>query len=415
MLDELEGWRADRFRLAERCRARSRRLDPQMRIVNRAAAFLAALTEDEREEATWPFDDDERRDVHFAPIGLDGIRHGDLTVAAPAAADGLLKVDVVRSRVREGERHSAARTRRRATGIDVPPTARVARPGAILHRCLRHPAETQPWAFRYEGHHLSINVTRCPGEQAVTTPLFLGAQPREVPAGMPSAGVAALGEEERVIRALYTSLDAGQRASATLKYEEDRGHMIGQVPRLAAPASIGLARSAMRPAQQELLDALLERFAGFWAEPIAAARRHDIDAARATLHFAHVQSEEPANAFYTRVSGAGFCSKSTTRTAAITCMRSGTSRVEISATTCSRVTLRRPRARDTREDARDHTGARLAAAVQRAAPTARRRIQGSKTQSRSTTGCYLRQRQTGDWRVVHFHCSNHVPGQMGGL
>jgi ketosteroid isomerase-like protein len=25
------------------------------------------------------------------------------------------------------------------------------------------------------------------------------------------------------------------------------------------------------------------------------------------------------------------------------------------------------------------------------------------------------QRLNGDWRMVHFHCSNHVPGQMGGL
>jgi ketosteroid isomerase-like protein len=25
------------------------------------------------------------------------------------------------------------------------------------------------------------------------------------------------------------------------------------------------------------------------------------------------------------------------------------------------------------------------------------------------------QRIDGDWRMVHFHCSNHVPGQMGGL
>jgi ketosteroid isomerase-like protein len=25
------------------------------------------------------------------------------------------------------------------------------------------------------------------------------------------------------------------------------------------------------------------------------------------------------------------------------------------------------------------------------------------------------QRQQGEWRMVHFHCSNHVPGQMGGL
>jgi ketosteroid isomerase-like protein len=25
------------------------------------------------------------------------------------------------------------------------------------------------------------------------------------------------------------------------------------------------------------------------------------------------------------------------------------------------------------------------------------------------------QRLGGDWRMVHFHCSNHVPGQMGGF
>lgn len=25
------------------------------------------------------------------------------------------------------------------------------------------------------------------------------------------------------------------------------------------------------------------------------------------------------------------------------------------------------------------------------------------------------QRQSGEWRMVHFHCSSHVPGQMGGL
>ena len=24
-------------------------------------------------------------------------------------------------------------------------------------------------------------------------------------------------------------------------------------------------------------------------------------------------------------------------------------------------------------------------------------------------------RSAGEWRMVHFHCSNHVPGQMGGL
>jgi len=274
-------------------------------IVSRAAAFLAALTEDEREEATWAFDDDERRDVHFAPIGLDGVRHGDLAGAAAAAADGLLesvlsearyeKARAIRLLERDVEKQESMF--RRPLGLRDP--------GRYFLAVFGTPAETRPWAFRYEGHHLSINVTAIPGQQAVTKPLFLGAQPRVVPSGMPSAGLAALGEEERVIRALYTSLDATQRATATLSYAEDRGHMIGQVPRLSPPTPIGLARSSMRPAQQELLDALLERFAAFWIEPIATARRRDIDSARDSLHFAHVQSDEPANSFYTRVSGTG--------------------------------------------------------------------------------------------------------------
>ena len=274
-------------------------------IAGRAAAFLAALTEDQREEATWAFDDEERTDVHFAPIGLDGIRHDDLSGVASDAADALLKsalsdegyakAHTIRLLERDVEQQESMF--RRPLGLRDP--------GRYFLAVFGTPTETQPWAFRYEGHHLSINVTAIPGQPAVTTPLFLGAQPRVVPSGMPSAGVAALGEEERVIRALYTSLDATQRATATLLYAADRGHMIGQVPLLPAPTPIGLARASMRPAQQELLDALLERFAALWVDEIATARRRDIDNARGSLHFAHVQADEPANAFYTRVSGTG--------------------------------------------------------------------------------------------------------------
>ena len=274
-------------------------------LVERASAFLALLDEGARDEATWPFEDAERADVHFAPIGLEGVRHGDLerdvyaageaVLAAALAPAGHAKVEAIRLLERDVREQESVL--RRPLGLRDP--------GRYFFAFFGAPAHDAPWSMRYEGHHLSLNLTAVPDRGIATTPLFLGAQPREVPAGLPSAGVAALGDEERLARRLYASLDPSQRAVATLPYAEGRGHMLGQVPRIGAATPIGLPREAMRGAQQELLDGLLDRFASFWNAEIAAARREEIAAARTTLHFAHVESDDPANAFYTRISGAG--------------------------------------------------------------------------------------------------------------
>ena len=58
----------------------------------------------------------------------------------------------------------------------------------------------------------------------------------------------------------------------------------------------------MTDAQRRLLDALLDRFAGFWGGELASRRRDEIRAAQGDLHFAHVEAAEPPNAFYTRIS-----------------------------------------------------------------------------------------------------------------
>jgi hypothetical protein len=61
----------------------------------------------------------------------------------------------------------------------------------------------------------------------------------------------------------------------------------------------------MTPEQQQVLDRLLEQFAGFWNAEIAAARRAELEASRAEQHFAFVAADDPPNAFYMRVSGPG--------------------------------------------------------------------------------------------------------------
>jgi hypothetical protein len=283
------------------------RADSGAGLAEPASSFLASLTESERRDATWGFESAERGDVHFAPFGMDGVRLGELPDASRELGEALLAATLSPSgyarvqTIRDLERDVLAIESERFFGFA---TRWMRDPGRYFWAFFGEPANDRSWAFRLEGHHLSLHVTSVPGSPPATTPLFLGAQPRVVPEGLPSAGAAALGEEERLARALYASLDPVQRSAATLPYQDDRGHMLGQVARLEGPVPVGVARSALRAPQRRLLDGLVDSFAGLFSASIAAARREEV-ARQQDLYFAHVESEDPAHAYYTRVSGPG--------------------------------------------------------------------------------------------------------------
>ena len=274
-------------------------------LADRAGGFLAAMDLRQREAGSWAFTDRERFDIHYAPIDLEGVRHGELSDTAKKSGEGLLAA------VLSARGHEKTRAIRNLE-LDIRElesgrsgVGEFRDPERYYWAVFGEPAVDAAWGFRFEGHHLSLNVTATPGQPAATLPLFLGAQPRLVPGGLPSAGVAALGEEERLARELYDSLDQSRRAVATLAYKRDRGHMLGQVSTLRDPASVGLPRRDMNDDQRELLDAFLARFAGLWNAEIEAARLEEIDAAREGLHFAFVAADDPPFSFYVRVSGPG--------------------------------------------------------------------------------------------------------------
>ena len=274
-------------------------------LADRAGGLLAAMNPQQREAGTWAFTDRERFDIHYAPIDLEGVRHGELSDTAKKAGEGLLAA-VLSARGHEKTlaiRQLELDIRELESGRSGVEEFRD--PERYYWVVFGEPAVDTAWGFRFEGHHLSLNVTATPGQPAATLPLFLGAQPRLVPDGMPSAGVAVLGEEERLVRKLYDSLDESQRAAATLSYKRDRGHMLGQVSTLRDPASVGLPRRDMDDDQRAMLDAFLARFAGLWNAEIEAARLMEIDAAREGLHFAFVARDDPPFSFYVRVAGPG--------------------------------------------------------------------------------------------------------------
>ena len=80
-------------------------------------------------------------------------------------------------------------------------------PGLYYTAVFGKPSDSAPWAWRFEGHHLSINVTELPGAAPVVAPVFMGANPARVLAG-PNAGFRLLAAEEDLGRELITMLPA---------------------------------------------------------------------------------------------------------------------------------------------------------------------------------------------------------------
>jgi len=77
------------------------------------------------------------------------------------------------------------------------------------------PSKSGSWGWRFEGHHLSINVTLVNGQQLALTPIFLGGNPGFVKDG-PYKGLRVLGQEEILARQLAVSLTPSQSKEAVI-------------------------------------------------------------------------------------------------------------------------------------------------------------------------------------------------------
>ena len=86
----------------------------------------------------------------------------------------------------------------------------------FVARCSGTPSTDGTWAWRFEGHHLSLHFTIVDGGITVSAPTFSAASPAEVMEG-PRAGLRPLGSLEDAGRALLASLDPAQRDVAIIE------------------------------------------------------------------------------------------------------------------------------------------------------------------------------------------------------
>ena len=134
------------------------------------------------------------------------------------------------------------------------------------------PGEGAPWGLRFDGHHVSLNWTVPRAGAVSVTPLFLGGEPREVPADQRARGSARArrGGGPR-LRALERAAPRAARSAAQIEFEPasgiaamNRPLFLGEGPQVARaraardrarrprPGAAGGARRARRDLLREL-------------------------------------------------------------------------------------------------------------------------------------------------------------------
>lgn len=286
-----------------------------------ATAFLAALGPEQRTSASQSFDSEERLNWQESPGPRQGARLRDLDTNQRDLAMDLLQTGVsdvgyhkVETLLAREPVLSALQQSAEGAAVRSPDLYYVAIWGT--------PSTEQPWGWRFEGHHISLNYTVA-GGQVSAAPLFLGAQPAdlefarlegdaaaaaaEIPAPL---AVPALSGEEDKARVLVQTLDEHQREVAIFVRDDERdADMISGIgTRKVEPITpLGLHGRDMTAEQKGLLSALIDEYLATMPADLASKRTAELLGPNVDdIAFAWVGGTEPGEWHYYTVQGPTF-------------------------------------------------------------------------------------------------------------
>jgi hypothetical protein len=259
-----------------------------------AQALLAALSPDQRAAATRPFDAEaERRWIEYRPRPRAGLLLADVGGAARKAVHRLL-----------------------ATALSPPAYAQAMAVIALEEVLDRHegghrnrhsedyrvvvfgtPGDDR-WAWRFEGHHLSVTMTVVDGVVS-PAPVFLGANPARVDlAGRPV--LRPLGVEEDLGRELLLAMSPAARRRAVIAEEAPWDIRSATRPSATGITPAGVARADLGYGGRAMLDQLVAVYLGRLPDNLAA-RLHD--GLGTDVHFAWEGPPGPGVRHYYRIQG----------------------------------------------------------------------------------------------------------------
>jgi hypothetical protein len=260
--------------------------------------FLGALGPELRRQAIFPFNFEERRNWHYIPKARKGVPLNAMREPQRQAAMALLRAGLSERGYSQVEDIMWLET----VLAQIERDPETYGPLNYVFSVFGDPTGQDPWGWRVDGHHLSLNFTHMPGEVAVT-PAFFGANPATVEHG-DHAGLRVLGPEEDLGRELICGLSEPQRTTAVIAERAFKDIITGPGREDSLRVPKGLALGAMAQAHRDLAMRLIEEFVGTMRPDAAEAERARIrERGLEYIRFAWAGSLEPRRPHYYRLHG----------------------------------------------------------------------------------------------------------------
>jgi hypothetical protein len=278
-------------------------------IVAAANAFLATLSDSQRESALFDWTDTEQKQRWSnLPEGLyerAGLKWGDLSeqqqTAWLAVMQATLSEEGYNRVIAEWNADDALAAAQGSGGSGGGPGGQLLFGKQYYYIALiGTPSEAEPWQWQWGGHHVTVNATIA-GSDVALTPSFIGCQPCEY-TDATGATVRPLGDINDEAFALVNALDAVQQQAAVLG-SSSIDLVLGPGQDDKTIQAEGLPASQMTADQQGALLQLISHYTGLINDEDAAARIAEIESTLDQTYFAWYGATAKGSASYFRITG----------------------------------------------------------------------------------------------------------------
>ena len=267
-------------------------------VTRAATAFLASLSEDQRQRTAFTVDDDEwrkwmnqhfyvRQGVSFQELSPAQREAGFALLRAGLSARGLKQTrDIMRLNETLGELNNNDFEQYGEWKYHL--------------TVMGTPSATEPWGWQFDGHHAIINYFVL-GDQVVMSPFFAGSEPVIATSGK-FKGTSVLQDEQNRGLGFVNMLDGGQKAKAILSAEKTRNNNLTEAWKdnaVVAPA--GITWADLVPAQRRELVNLIALFVGNMDDGHAKVKMSEVEKHLDQTTFAWIGKTDPDAVFYYRI------------------------------------------------------------------------------------------------------------------
>jgi hypothetical protein len=269
-----------------------------------ANAWMGSLSAEQRGKASFPFEGEERLRWHFIPTYMfarNGLTIKEMNPQQRELAQALLKSGLSQKGYTAATSIMQLETILRAVEKNDRRD-----PEGYFFSVFGTPSANGAWAWRVEGHHVSLRFTVVKGMAVASSPAFLGTNPAEVREGE-KKGLRILGGQEDAARALLEALDATQRTAAIINTAAPGDILTMNKNDITPLEATGVSSAKLTPKQRELLVQLIDAYTSIMETDIASERRAALEKAGLDkIVFAWAGETERGKKHYYRIQGPTF-------------------------------------------------------------------------------------------------------------